>query len=221
MVISIYNYFLKVNFKTENYQKITLHKRISDILSISENTIRVIVTDWNKHDDNIFILHKTLSQLKLQFNEFLYTKILNANKTAEQLFTYILWQLLAEKKYDFSKWKLLQILYQLGFYYGQGECKNLLYKSLNNVTFRNYYFHFYFINLEGQNDVSHHLKVFFDKLYCHLHHKICNIWIPHHGVILIPGHSPLVVIFKAIIIFWNGSFNKLNGKLVSNFIIHN
>ena len=55
-----------------------------------------MVADWNKHSDNTFTPHKTLGRPKLQpdenISEILRTKILNANKTAEQLSTYTLRQ---------------------------------------------------------------------------------------------------------------------------------
>lgn len=181
-----------------------------------------MVADWNKRGDNTFTPHKTLGRPKLQpdenISELLRTKILNSNKAAEQLSTHNLRQFLAEKGYEFSKWKLLRVLHQLGFYYGQGERRNILHESPNNVAFRSRYLRFRFANLEGKNDVPHLPEVFLDESYCHLHHNTRNTWVPHHGVVLTPGHGPLVVIFGAIIIFRNGSSNKLNGELVPNSV---
>jgi len=45
MVISVYNYFSGVNFKTENHQKTILRKRVSDALNISESMVGVVVVD--------------------------------------------------------------------------------------------------------------------------------------------------------------------------------
>ena len=146
------------------------------------------------------------------------TKILNANKTAEQLSTHTLQQFLAENGYDLSRWKLFRILHKLGFYYGQRERRNLLHESPNNVAFRSHYLRFRFANLEGQNDVPRRPEVFLDESYCHLHYNTRNTWVPHHGVVLAPEHGPLVVIFGAIIVFRNGSSNRINGELVPNSV---
>jgi len=45
IVIFVYNYFSGVNFKTENHQKITLRKWVSDALNISESMVGVVVVD--------------------------------------------------------------------------------------------------------------------------------------------------------------------------------
>uniref|UniRef100_U9U7A7 Uncharacterized protein n=1 Tax=Rhizophagus irregularis (strain DAOM 181602 / DAOM 197198 / MUCL 43194) TaxID=747089 RepID=U9U7A7_RHIID len=81
------------------------------------------------------------------------------------------------------------------------ERRNILHESPNNVAFRCRYLRFRFANLEGQNDVPHRPEVFLDESYCHLHHISRNTWVPHQGVVLSPGHGPLVVIFEAIIVF--------------------
>ncbi|GBC06068.1 hypothetical protein RclHR1_06600002 [Rhizophagus clarus] len=121
MVISVYNYFSRVNFKTEDHQKVTLCKRVAEALGIAESTVGAVVADWNKRGDNTFTPNKPLRRPKLQpdenISEILCTKILNANKTAEQLSTHTLQQFLAKKGYNFSKWKLLRVVHQLGFYY--------------------------------------------------------------------------------------------------------
>ncbi|GET02903.1 hypothetical protein H257_11777 [Rhizophagus clarus] len=98
------------------------------------------------------------------------------------------------------------------------ERRNILHKSPNNVAFRCHYLCFRFANLEGNNEVPSCPEVFLDESYCHLHHTSRNTWVPHQGVILAPGHGPLVVIFGAIIVFRNGSSNKLHGELVPNSV---
>jgi hypothetical protein len=52
----------------------------------------------------------------------------------------------------------------------------------------------------------------------HFYQTSHNIWVSHQGGILTPGHGPLLVIFGAIVIFRNGSSNKLHGKLVPNSV---
>ncbi|CAI2198788.1 9637_t:CDS:1, partial [Funneliformis geosporum] len=69
MVISVYKYFSGVSFKTEDHQKATLRKRVSDALRISESTVGVVVADWNKRGDNTFTPHKTLGRPKSQPDE--------------------------------------------------------------------------------------------------------------------------------------------------------
>lgn len=106
----------------------------------------------------------------------------------------------------------------MGFYYGQGERRNILHESPNNIAFRCRYLRYRFANLEGKNDVPRRPEVFLDESYCHLHHNTRKTWVPHQGVVLTPGHGPLVVIFGAIIVFRNGSSNKLHGELVPNSV---
>ncbi|GES74567.1 hypothetical protein H257_11777 [Rhizophagus clarus] len=115
-----------------------------------------------KKDHYKTTLRKHIAEVLGVIKELLRTKILNANKTAEQLSTHTLQQFLAKKGYNFSRWRLVRVLHKLGFYY------------------------------EGQNDVSHRPGVFLDESYCHLHHNSRNIWVPHHGIILTPRHGLLV-----------------------------
>lgn len=103
-------------------------------------------------------------------------KILDSNKKAEQLSTPILRQFLFENGYEFSKWKLLWVLYRLGYYFSQRDHRNILHKSPNNVAYRCHYLHFCFANLEGNNDVPRRPEVFLDESYCHLHHTLQNTW---------------------------------------------
>ena len=66
--------------------------------------------------------------------------------------------------------ELLRILHTLGYYYSQGERRNLLHESTTNVAFRNCYLRHRFENLQGKNKVSTRPEVFLDELYYHLHH---------------------------------------------------
>ncbi|GBC35133.2 conserved hypothetical protein [Rhizophagus irregularis DAOM 181602=DAOM 197198] len=193
---------------------LTLRKHIAEILGVAEGTVGSVVSDWYNRSDDTFTPHKVLRRPKFQpdenVSELLRTTILDANKKAEQLSTVILRQYLLEQGYNFSKWKLLRVLHRLGYYFGQGERRNILHESPNNVAYRCRYLRFRFANLEGKNDVPRHPEVFLDESYCHLHHTSRNTWVPHQGVVLAPGHGPLVVIFGAIIVFRNGSSNKLH-----------
>ncbi|CAB4493350.1 unnamed protein product [Rhizophagus irregularis] len=145
------------------------------------------------NDHHKLTLCKHIAEILGVAEELLHTKILDANKKAEQLSTVILRQYLLEQGYNFSKWKLLRVLHRLGYYFGQGERRNILHESPNNVAYRCRYLRFRFANLEGKNDVP-------------------------RRVVLAPGHGPLVVIFGAIIVFRNGSSNKLHGELVPNSV---
>jgi transposase len=222
MIINLYNYFSWDNSRKEDYQKLSLRKRVAEVLGVAERTVASVVSDWKSRGDNTFTPHKTLGRPKSEpdenISELLRTKILDANKKAEQLNTPILRQFLSEHGYELSKWKLLRVLHCLGYYFGQGERRNLLHESPNNVAFRCRYLRFRFANLEGNNDVPSRPEVFLDESYCHLHHTSRNTWVPHQGVVLAPGHGPLVVIFGAIIVFRNGSSNKLHGELVPNSV---
>ena len=222
MIINIYNYFSGANSIENDHQTLTLRKRVAKVLGVAERTVESVVADWNKHNDGTFTPPKILGRPKFQPDEnvaeLLRTKILKANKTAEQLSTPVLCQFLSEQGYTFSKWQLLRLLHHLGYYYGQGERRNLLHESPNNIAFRCRYLRFRFANLEGKNNIPRRPEVFLDESYCHLHHISRNTWVPHQGVVLTPGHGPLVVIFGAIVIFRNGSSNKLYGELVPNSV---
>jgi transposase len=127
MIVNVYTYFSEANITKESHQKLTLRKQVAEVLGVVEGTVRSVISDWKKRGDNTFTSHKTLKRPKLKpdenISEILCTKILDANKKAEQLATPVLLQFLAEQGYEFSKWKLLRILvYCLGYYYSQGEC---------------------------------------------------------------------------------------------------
>ncbi|CAB4396593.1 unnamed protein product [Rhizophagus irregularis] len=222
MIINIHNYLLGDSSTSNDHHKLTLRKHIAEILGVAEGTVESVVSDWYNRSDDTFTPHKVLGRPKFQpdenVSELLRTKILDANKKAEQLSTVILRQYLLEQGYNFSKWKLLRVLHRLGYYFGQEERRNILHESPNNVTYRCRYLRFRFANLEGKNDVPRRPEVFLDESYCHLHHTSRNTWVPHQGVVLAPGHGPLVVIFGAIIVFRNGSSNKLHGELVPNSV---
>ncbi|CAB4383076.1 unnamed protein product [Rhizophagus irregularis] len=200
MIINIHNYLLGDSSTSNDHHMLTLRKHIAEILGVAE----VLGRPKFQPDENV--------------SELLRTKILDANKKAEQLSTVILRQYLLEQGYNFSKWKLLRVLHRLGYYFGQGERRNILHESPNNVAYRCRYLRFRFANLEGKNDVPRRPEVFLDESYCHLHHTSRNTWVPHQGIVLAPGHGPLVVIFGAIIVFQNGSSNKLHGELVPNSV---
>ena len=69
MVISVHNYFSRVNFKMVDYQKVILRKQVAEVLEIAESTIGAVVADWNKRGDNSFTPHKPLRRPKLQPDE--------------------------------------------------------------------------------------------------------------------------------------------------------
>ncbi|GES79742.1 hypothetical protein H257_11777 [Rhizophagus clarus] len=222
IIINVYNYFSGARSIGTDHQSLPLRKHVAEVLGIAESTVGKVVTDWNKHNDGTFTPHEVLGRPKSQpdknISELLRTKILNSNKIAEKVSTLILRQYLSEHGYTLSKWKLLRTLRALGYYYGQGERRNILHESPNNVAFRCRYLCFRFANLEGNNNVPCCPEVFLDESYCHLHHISRNTWVPHQGVVLTPRHGPLVVIFGAIIVFRNGSSNKLHGELVPNSV---
>ncbi|CAB4394660.1 unnamed protein product [Rhizophagus irregularis] len=173
MIINIHNYLLGDSSTSNDHHKLTLRKHIAEILGVAEGTVGSVVSDWYNRSDDTFTPHKVLGRPKFQpdenVSELLHTKILDANKKAEQLST--------------------------------GERRNILHELPNNVAYRCHYLRFHFANLEGKNDVPCCPEVFLDESYYHLHHTSRNTWVPHQGVVLAPGHGPLVVIFGAIIVF--------------------
>jgi hypothetical protein len=96
MIINLYNYFSGDNSRKEDHQKLTLRKRVAEVLGVAERTVASVVSDWKKRGDDTFTPHKPLGRPKSEPNEniseLLRTKILDANKKAEQLSTPILQQ---------------------------------------------------------------------------------------------------------------------------------
>ena len=119
MIINVYSYFSGAKSIGEDHLKLTLRKRVAEVLGVAEGTVGNMVSDWNKHGNGSFTSHKTIERPKFQpdenISEILRSKILNANKNAEQLSTPTLIQYLFEQGYNISKWKLLQILHRLGY----------------------------------------------------------------------------------------------------------
>ncbi|CAB4413551.1 unnamed protein product [Rhizophagus irregularis] len=152
MIVNVYNYFSNDNSRTDDHRKLTLRKRVAEVLGLGS-------------------MRKDSCKRNFRL--------------------------------------LLRVLHRLEYYFGQGDCRNILHESPNNVAYRCRYLCFHFANLEDNNDVPRHPEVFLDESYCYLHHTSRNTWVPHQGVILVPGHGPLVVIFGAIVVFRNGSSNKL------------
>ncbi|UZO24481.1 uncharacterized protein OCT59_016779 [Rhizophagus irregularis] len=117
MIINIHNYLLGDSSTSNDHHKLTLRKHIAEILGVAEGTVGSMVSDWYNRSDDTFTPHKVLGRPKFQpdenVSELLRTKILDANKKAEQLSTVILRQYLLEQGYNFSKWKLLRVLHRL------------------------------------------------------------------------------------------------------------
>ncbi|UZO27911.1 uncharacterized protein OCT59_021463 [Rhizophagus irregularis] len=117
MIINIHNYLLGDSSTSNDHHKLTLRKHIAEILGVAEGTVGSVVSDWYNRSDDTFTPHKILGRPKFQpdenVSELLRTKILDANKKAEQLSTVILRQYLLEQGYNFSKWKLLRVLHRL------------------------------------------------------------------------------------------------------------
>lgn len=222
MVINAHRYFSGATSFEKQNQNISLRKRVALVLGVAESTVGVVLSDWNRRNDGTFSAHQNLGPPKSQPDEniasLLRTYITDSNTTGHQISTPFLRQFLSEHGYTLSKWQLLRILHQLGYYYGKGERRNILHESPNNVIFRCHYIRYRFANLEGNNDVPHLPEVFLDESYCHLHHTSPNTWVPQQGVVLTPGRGPLLVIFGAIIVFQNGGTNKIHGELVPNSV---
>ncbi|CAI2187370.1 8918_t:CDS:2, partial [Funneliformis geosporum] len=79
---------LKRDGAPEDHLRLTLRKRVADVLGVSESTVGCVVSDWNKRNNGTFTPHKTLgrpiSQPDENVSDLLSTKILNVNKTGEQ-----------------------------------------------------------------------------------------------------------------------------------------
>jgi transposase len=222
MIINTHKYFSKATSDHEQHQKLTLRKRVALVLGVSEGTIASVVADWNRHSDGTFSVHKILGRPKLNPDDdikiLLRNYIIENNNTGKQISTLTLQQFLSEHGHTFSKWKIIRILHRLGYYYGRGERRNILHEAPNNVAFRCCYIRHRMANLEGKNNVPRRPEVFLDESYCHLNHTHPKTWLPQKGVVLTQGHGPLLIIFGAIIVFRNGSTNKIHGELVPNSV---
>jgi len=60
MIINVYNYFKEDNSRKEDHRKLTLRKRVAEVLGVAESTVGSVVSDWNNRGDNTFTPHKTL-----------------------------------------------------------------------------------------------------------------------------------------------------------------
>jgi hypothetical protein len=56
MIINIYNYFLEDNSRKGNHQKLSLCKRVVEVLGVMERTVASVVSDWKNYGDNTFTL---------------------------------------------------------------------------------------------------------------------------------------------------------------------
>ncbi|CAI2163974.1 1128_t:CDS:2 [Funneliformis geosporum] len=93
-------FFFKMRWCSEakligiDHQSLPLRKRVAEVLGIAESSVEKVVSDWNKHGDDTFTPHRIFGRPKYKLDEnvseFLRTKILNANKMAEQIPTPIL-----------------------------------------------------------------------------------------------------------------------------------
>jgi len=220
--MSLYQYFSDAQQCAEQRQHLTLRKRVAVALGIGEATVGRVLSDWNRNDGK-FTPHKTIGRPTIEPNADIAAVIRSlvqaANRSGTPLATTTMRQQLAEHGHTLSKWQLLRVLHFLGYFYGHGERRNILYEAPANVAFRGRYLCKRFENLRGNRDLPSKPEVFLDESYCHLHHTRKSTWLPHHGVALVQGHGPLVVIFGAIVVLRNGNTDKLLGELVSNSLL--
>jgi hypothetical protein len=108
MIVNIHRYFSDPTPIDKQHQKLTLRKRVAMVTGIAESTVGVVMSDWNERNDGKFSSHKILGRPKSQPDEniatLLRTKIIDANKTAEQLAIPVLQAFLSENGYVISKW---------------------------------------------------------------------------------------------------------------------
>jgi hypothetical protein len=52
--------FFGDNSRKEDHQKLTLRKRVAEVLGVTERTVASVVSDWKNRGDNTFTPHKTL-----------------------------------------------------------------------------------------------------------------------------------------------------------------
>src|ERR1044072_3333107 len=80
MIISVHDYLSGVKSLDKDHLKLTLRKRVAEVLGISESTVGCVVSDWNKRNDGSFTPHKTIGRPKFEpdenVSELLRTKIL-------------------------------------------------------------------------------------------------------------------------------------------------
>ena len=223
MILSTHKYFFEYRQGQKQPEHIQLRKLVAKVLGIGEATVAQVIAEGNKSENKQLTAPKLpgrpRKELKPNVSEVIRDLVMSANSAGLPLSTPVLRQKLEEEGHKFSKWQLLRILHVLGYFYGHGERRNILHESAENVAFRGRYLRWRFSNLQGNNSVPVIPEVFLDESYCHLNHTTNYTWVPSHGIVCIPGHGPLLVIFGAIIVMRNGNTNKLEGEIVPNSLL--
>ena len=60
MIINIYKNFSGANSIENDHQKLTLRKRVAEVLGVAERTVGGVVSDWNRCNGGIFTSQKIL-----------------------------------------------------------------------------------------------------------------------------------------------------------------
>ncbi len=91
MVLNIYRYFSGATSIDKQNKNMSLRKQVGLVLGVVESTVRVVLSDWNQHNDGTFTPHQNLGRPKSQPDEditsLLRAHIINSNKTEQQLST--------------------------------------------------------------------------------------------------------------------------------------
>ncbi|KAG0379357.1 hypothetical protein BGX24_000773, partial [Mortierella sp. AD032] len=66
--------------------------------------------------------------------------------------------------------------------------------------------------------IPEHPEVFLDESYCHLDHNSRNRWVIPGSVTVEPGHSPLLVIFAAFVVWYDKKEKEIKAKFVDESV---
>ncbi|KAF9537219.1 hypothetical protein EC957_008611, partial [Mortierella hygrophila] len=110
---------------------------------------------------------------------------------------------------------------ELGCYWGAGTRVNKNHDSEANVKYRHKYLKRRLENLKAELTknkdeiwIPKHPEVFLDESYCHLDHTAPSRWVIPGSTISEPGHSPLLVIFAAFVVWYDREERELKAKFV-------
>jgi hypothetical protein len=133
-------------------------------------------------------------------------------------------RLFEQHKVVYSKRTLNRRMVDLGCFWGAGTRINKNHDSEANVEYRHMYIERRMDNLlnilkgDKKFTVPRHPEVFLDESYCHLDHANSHRWVIPGKTMMEPGHSQLLVIFAAFVVYYDKKDKELKAKFVDNSV---
>ncbi|KAF9115316.1 hypothetical protein BGW39_003083, partial [Mortierella sp. 14UC] len=124
-----------------------------------------------------------------------------------------------------SKRTVNRVIHKLNCYWGTGVRRNILHSTPQNIAYCMKYLERRLSNLEPHiNKKDEQIwilkfpEVFLDESYCHLDHTASARWIIPGVPVSEPGHSPLLVIFAAFVVWYDREEDKLRASFVNESV---